>query len=191
VKPLIEPHVAIGYALTKIFGATWAEGQHARDTAQRILRYWQALVPPPVASLDKAFTTFKNEPRAKQMVVCCNIPFHSACAHHLLPFEGHVHIGYTPDAVLCGLSKFPRAVNHFAQRPQIQELMGRELADYLYAKLEPHGLGIRVVAVHTCTTCRGVVAPGTLMVTDIMLGDFQRYETLKQEFLSMIRERTP
>lgn len=176
-------------ALQEIFGDEFLTDQHSRDTARRVHEYWLSLVPAFIGGLDAAFTTFVNEPPTKQLIVCANIPFHSACAHHLLPFEGHVHIGYKPDRVLAGLSKFPRAVKHFAQRPQTQELFARDLADYLYKKLEPTALLVRATATHTCTTCRGVVAPGTYMVNDVVLGDAQRYETVKAEFLSMIESQ--
>ena len=174
-------------ALAEIFGDEFLTDQHSRDTARRVYMYWISLVPAPLSDLEDVFTVFDNEPPTKQLVVCANIPFHSACAHHLLPFEGRVHIGYKPDRVLAGLSKFPRAVRHFAQRPQTQELFVRTLSDYLYHKLEPTALIVRATATHTCTTCRGVVAPGTIMVNDVVLGDAQRYDAVKTEFMDMIR----
>src|SRR4030065_932185 len=98
------PRVHVEFALAQVFGEKWATDQHSRDTARRVTEYWESLVPRSIKELHDEFTVFDNEPRTKQLVVCANIPFHSACAHHLLPFEGHVSIGYTPDSLLCGLS---------------------------------------------------------------------------------------
>jgi GTP cyclohydrolase I len=76
------------------------------------------------------FTVFNNE-NYDQMILLKDIEFASLCAHHLLPFHGKVHIGYIPDKKICGISKLARVVDMFASKPQIQEGMTQEIADFL------------------------------------------------------------
>lgn len=182
--------------LERVYGPEFLHTPHTEDTADRVLAYWESLRPKSLENLEVSFRTFLNKPltdddetvqSVKGFVAVNRIPFHSACAHHLLPFEGHVYIGYLPNHWLAGLSKFPRAVEHFAQRPQTQELMCRNLSDWLYHRLKPTALVVICDAIHTCTTCRGVQAAGTVMTTSIVLGDAQRYEQVKTEFFELIR----
>ncbi|CAJ1365430.1 unnamed protein product [Effrenium voratum] len=45
---------------------------------------------------------------AQDLVAVRDIPFHSMCEHHLLPFSGTAHVAYFPDGRVLGLSKFAR-----------------------------------------------------------------------------------
>jgi GTP cyclohydrolase I len=45
-----------------------------------------------------ALTTFANDAGYDELVVVREIPFHSLCMHHLLPFHGVAHIAYLPAA---------------------------------------------------------------------------------------------
>ena len=59
-----------------------AEG--VRDTPRRVARmYAELLTPAPFAP-----TTFANDGGYDELVVATQIPFHSLCEHHLLPFVG-------------------------------------------------------------------------------------------------------
>ena len=71
-----------------------------------------------------------------QMVLVKDIDFYSLCEHHLLPFFGKAHIDYLPNGKIAGLSKLARAVEVLAKRPQIQEKMTEELADFLMEELK-------------------------------------------------------
>ena len=83
----------------------------------------------------------------------------SLCEHHLLPFIGVAHVGYLPGDRILGLSKLARVVELFARRPQVQERLTQQVADWLDDHLAPRGVGVVIEAEHLCMTLRGVRAP--------------------------------
>lgn len=84
----------------------------------------------------KIFTEEQND----EMVTVRDIPLYSMCEHHLVPFMGVAHIAYIPrDGRVIGLSKLARIVNCFARRPQLQERLTAQVADFLEKELNPQG----------------------------------------------------
>jgi GTP cyclohydrolase I len=122
-----------------------------------------------------------------EMVLVKDIPFYSLCEHHMLPFFGHVHVGYLPKGKVVGLSKIPRLVEVFSRRLQIQEQLTNQVAEALNAALTPRGVGVVVEARHLCMEMRGVEAPGGRMITSCMLGTFRRDPRTRSEFLDLVR----
>ena len=104
------------------------------------------------------------------LVVLRDIPFHSICEHHLMPFEGKAHVAYLPDGQVVGISKLARVVDGFAHRPQVQERLTSQIADLLTQKLRAKGVAVVIEATHTCMTCRGVKKAGSIMVTSAVRG---------------------
>ena len=121
-----------------------------------------------------------------EMVVVKDIAFYSLCEHHMLPFFGHVHVGYLPKGKVVGLSKIPRLVEVYAHRLQLQEQMTKEIAEALNGTLEPRGVGVVVEARHLCMEMRGVETPGGRMITSCMLGTFRRDPRTRAEFLDLV-----
>lgn len=81
------------------------------------------------------------------------------CEHHLLPFVGKAHIAYIPaDNRIIGLSKFARIVDCFARRPQVQERLTHDVADFLNEELRPKGVAVILEAEHMCMNMRGAKA---------------------------------
>jgi GTP cyclohydrolase I len=122
-----------------------------------------------------------------EMVVVKDIPFYSLCEHHMLPFFGTCHVGYLPKGRVIGLSKIPRLIDVFAHRLQVQEKMTKEIAEALYAAVEPRGVGIVVEARHLCMEMRGVQKPGGHMMTSCMLGTFRKDPRTRAEFLTLVK----
>jgi GTP cyclohydrolase I len=119
------------------------------------------------------------------MVVARSLPVHSVCEHHLLPFVGVAHVGYLPGERILGLSKLARVVELFARRPQVQERLTRQVADWLQTNLAPRGVGVVVEAEHLCMTVRGVRASGASTVTSALHGHLREDPTARAEFLRL------
>lgn len=131
-------------------------------------------------------TTFPNDEGYRELVLVRDIPVRSICEHHLLPFVGVAHVGYLPSDRLLGLSKFARVVDGLARRPQVQERLTKQVADWLDGKLEPRGVGVVIEAEHTCMTIRGVRAAGAVTRTLTTTGWLSDDPVARAEFLSAV-----
>src|SRR5450755_4192163 len=120
--------------------------EQLRETPARMARAYAELFEPRPVRL----TTFPNDEGYDELVLARGIPFRTVCEHHLLPFAGTAHVGYLPGQRILGLSKLARLVEHFAARPQTQERLTKQVADYLVAHLSPRGAGVVLQAEHTC-----------------------------------------
>ncbi|MBF6069709.1 GTP cyclohydrolase I FolE [Nocardia farcinica] len=157
------------------------DDEHLRATPGRMARAYAELFTP--RSFD--LTTFPNEEGYDELVLARRIPLRSVCEHHLLPFVGVAHVGYLPGDRILGLSKLARVVEHFSRRPQVQERLTKQVADWLAEHLRPRGVGVVIDAEHTCMTLRGVQAVGTSTVTSTMLGTLREDPRSRQEFFSL------
>jgi GTP cyclohydrolase I len=152
-----------------------------RGTPGRMARAYAELFTPRPFDM----TTFPNDEGYDELVLARAIPVRSVCEHHLLPFTGVAHVGYLPGHRILGLSKLARMVEHFACRPQVQERLTTQVADWLYAHLHPKGAGVVIEAEHTCMTIRGVQAAGSRTVTSTMLGTLREDVASRQEFFAL------
>jgi GTP cyclohydrolase IA len=132
-------------------------------------------------------TTFPNDEGYDELVLARAIPLRSVCEHHLLPFVGTAHVGYLPGQRILGLSKLARVVEQFACRPQVQERLTKQIADWLQTQLAPKGVGVVIEAEHTCMTLRGVQATGSTTITSTMLGLLRDDPRSRSEFLALTR----
>jgi GTP cyclohydrolase I len=168
-------------ALLKALGIQ-VDTEALKDTPGRMVRAYAELFTPRAFNL----TTFPNDEGYDELVLARAIPMHSVCEHHLLPFVGLAHVGYLPGDRILGLSKLARVVEHFARRPQVQERLTKQVADWLQERLQPKAVGVVIEAEHTCMTLRGVKATGSSTVTSTLLGGFRSDIRSRQEFLAAI-----
>jgi GTP cyclohydrolase IA len=130
-------------------------------------------------------TTFPNDEGYDELVVARSLPSTSLCEHHLLPFSGVAHVGYLPGSRLIGLSKLSRVLNYFSRRPQVQERLTVQVADWLCAELNPRGCGVLLEAGHACTSVRGVRATDSRTLTSPLRGCIREDLRTRSEFLTI------
>lgn len=121
-----------------------------------------------------------------QLVVVKDVEFYSLCEHHVLPFFGHVSVGYLPGEKIVGLSKIARIVDMFARRLQVQERFTSELADALTDALGARGVIVRAEARHLCMAMRGVQKQDSTTVTLATTGAMKTDASLRSQFFSML-----
>lgn len=122
-----------------------------------------------------------------EQVVVRDIPLYSMCEHHLLPFIGKAHIAYIPsDGRIIGLSKLARIANTYARRPQVQERLTAQIADFLYNELQAKSVVVVVEAEHLCMTMRGARAAGALTKTSALRGYARNDAKTRAEAMSLI-----
>ena len=138
-------------------------------------------------SVDDVVNGALFEASEQQLVVVKDIEFYSLCEHHILPFFGHVSIGYLPDKKIVGLSKVARLVDMFARRLQVQERMTSELADVLMETLGAKGIIVRTEARHLCMAMRGVQKQESATVTVATRGVLRSDVSLRQEFFASLK----
>ncbi len=118
-------------------------------------------------------------------VIARDIQFYSMCEHHMLPFFGKIHIAYSPNGRVFGISKLVKLVEKYSRRLQIQERLTKNIADELY------GQGVRGVVVlaeaeHLCMKMRGVRNDAVLL-SSAFRGIYENREE-KEGIMNMIKQ---
>ncbi|MDD2703398.1 MAG: GTP cyclohydrolase I FolE [Candidatus Omnitrophica bacterium] len=128
------------------------------------------------------------EQKHDEIILLKGIPLYSVCEHHLIPFFGHAHVAYIPEqGRVTGLSKLVRVVDILSRRPQVQERLTTQIAEIIMSKLKPQGCMVVIEAEHLCMSMRGVKKPGTLTVTSVVRGIFQKNEKTRSETLALMK----
>lgn len=160
------------------------------DTPSRVARMYEevcsGLREDPSEHLLKMFEADHDE-----MVMVRDIPLHSLCEHHLVPFVGKAHVAYIPNMQgrITGLSKIARLVDGFARRPQVQERLTQQIATALDKTLEPRGVLVVIEAEHLCMSMRGIRKSGSSTVTSSVHGVFRENAASRMEAMQFITGR--
>ena len=125
-----------------------------------------------------------------EMVIVKDIEIYSLCEHHMLPFFGKCHIAYIPNGHIVGLSKFPRMVDAFSRRLQVQERLTDQIRDCLDETLNPQGVAVCIEAQHLCMQMRGVQKQNSITTTSAFSGAFMEEDITRQEFMSLVKGLT-
>ena len=158
------------------------------DTPKRVARAWreycEGYKEDPAYHLSRIFHEVGGY---DEIVLLKDIPFQSACEHHMAPIIGRAHIAYLPGDYVVGISKLARVLHGFSRRLQVQERLTAEVADCIWENLKPLGVAVVIEATHGCMTGRGVRTPDVIMKTSRMMGVFRDDQKSREEVLSMMR----
>ena len=120
------------------------------------------------------------------VVIARDIQFYSMCEHHMLPFFGKIHIAYSPNGRVFGVSKLVRLVEKYSKRLQIQERITKNIADELYSQ-GVKGVAVVAEAEHLCMKMRGVKNDAR-MTSNAFRGIYQNNDE-KASIVAMIRRQ--
>ena len=131
--------------------------------------------------LSKTFPTNND-----QMIIIKDIECFGMCPHHLLPIIYNIDIGYIPNGLALGLSKFARLAICLSKYPKLQENFTTEITVSINKYLKPKGVMVVVNGLHGCMRCRGVEMNSSTVTSDI-IGTFKTQLQSRQEFLELIK----
>ena len=158
-----------------------------KETPARVARMYEEVFAGLTEDPAVHFATTFDE-HCSEMVLVRDIYFYSMCEHHLVPFFGKAHIAYIPaaDGRVCGLSKLARLVEVYAKRPQVQERLTAQIADFIEENLNPRGVAVFIEAEHLCMTMRGARAAGALTQTSALRGCMRTEAKTRNEVMLLL-----
>lgn len=157
------------------------------ETPERVARMYEEVFSGLHSDPKEHLKLFHDDDKNGEVVIVRDIPLYSMCEHHLLPFIGKCHIAYIPkDGTIIGLSKFARIVDCFARRPQVQERLTAQIADFLQENLQPMGVAVVIEAEHLCMTMRGVRAAGSSTQTSALRGVMRSDARTRNEVMTLL-----
>ena len=127
----------------------------------------------------KTFTSEGSED-IDSAVVMKDITVFSYCEHHLaLMYDMRVNVAYIPRGRVLGLSKIARICDMAAKRLQLQERLGRDIAEIISEAAGTPDVGVKISGCHSCMTARGIKNSSAVTVTTTFMGAFRTDRELK------------
>ena len=159
-----------------------------KDTPARVARMYLEIFSGLHADPGQFLASVFQEEVHDGTVIVRDIPFHSMCEHHLLPFFGKASVAILPkDGRLPGLSSVASVVQTLARRPQMQERLNDQIVETICERLGPRGAFAILEAEHLCVTMRGARVTGSTTLTTAARGVFQDDPAARAEILALLR----
>lgn len=116
---------------------------------------------------------------AGDMVVVRDIEVFSYCEHHLaLMYDMKITVAYIPNGKVIGLSKIARIAEMVAKRLQLQERIGKDIADIMQMVTGSEDVAVLIDAKHSCMTARGIKNTVASTYTTTLRGRFKTDQIL-------------
>ena len=127
-------------------------------------------------------SVIENKMGIDEMVKIKDISLTSTCEHHFVTIDGMARVAYIPKDKIIGLSKINRIVRFFAQRPQVQERLTRQILVSLQSLLATDDVAVSIEAAHYCVKARGVMDANSRTQTTALGGAFKQSHKTRAEF---------
>ena len=110
----------------------------------------------------------------KDMVIVKDIDIFSYCEHHMaLMYDMKVSVAYLPKDKVLGLSKIARICDMVGKRLQLQERIGRDIAEIMQKVTDSEDIAVLIQGKHSCMTMRGIKKQQSITETSCFLGKFK------------------
>lgn len=157
------------------------------ETPKRVAKMYEDIFSGLHEDPQKHLKIFNETEQKNELVIVRDIPLYSVCEHHLLPFIGTASIAYIPKkGRIIGLSKLARIVDCFARRPQVQERLTSQVADFIFDNIDPYGVAVVMKAEHLCMTMRGARAAGAKTQTSALRGIMRTDAKSRSEVMTLL-----
>lgn len=123
-----------------------------------------------------------------EFVCVKNIRVYSTCSHHLVPMILDVAIAYVPTDKVVGLSKMPRIAKMVGRRPQLQEQIGKDIAEVMSIITGSDDVAVLISGRHMCVEMRGVNETHSVTDTAYFGGKFKTDRDLRKELLMCVQK---
>ena len=128
------------------------------------------------------------DPEHHDLVLVRDIDVFSYCEHHMaLMYDMKVSVGYLPKGKVIGLSKIARIADMAARRLQLQERLGRDIAEIISMVTGSEDVAVVISGCHSCMTARGIQKPGTRTITETYRGKFETDPVLQMRMEAMLK----
>lgn len=164
-----------------------------RETPQRVAKMYEEVFAGmnyTNAEIAEMFNkTFQEaDPDHHDLVLVRDIDVFSHCEHHMaLMYDMKVSVGYLPKGKVIGLSKIARIADMAARRLQLQERLGRDIAEIISMVTGSEDVAVVISGCHSCMTARGIQKPGTRTVTETYRGKFETDPVLQMRMEAMLK----
>ncbi len=164
-----------------------------RETPQRVAKMYEEVFAGmnyTNAEIAEMFSkTFQEaDPDHHDLVLVRDIDVFSYCEHHMaLMYDMKVSVGYLPRGKVIGLSKIARIADMAARRLQLQERLGRDIAEIISMVTGSEDVAVVISGCHSCMTARGIEKPGTRTITETYRGKFETDPVLQMRMEAMLK----
>ncbi|MEE0096814.1 MAG: GTP cyclohydrolase I FolE [Oscillospiraceae bacterium] len=164
-----------------------------RETPQRVAKMYEEVFAGmnytnrEIAEMfDKTFE--EADPDHHDLVLVRDIDVFSYCEHHMaLMYDMKVSVGYLPRGKVIGLSKIARIADMAARRLQLQERLGRDIAEIISMVTGSEDVAVVISGCHSCMTARGIQKPGTRTITETYRGKFETDPVLQMRMEALLK----